>query len=262
MSLHVPKPSKRFLRAAASEREGLLAHRQRLRSERERLLDEVQRVTDAMTALDERLYALAQVLGPRAEKTEEAHTTGNVGANGAAAAGTGAETPGGSARVLHGPAIRENAVRVLLDQPEFVEALHYRRWYELLADAGFAIAGKDPLAVFLTQLTRSPVVRKASQAGVYELDRQAPLRLRQRFERLQAELRELSLASVSDGELATVRARRHELDVSISQTEKALEEALRVLRRDDGAAAHRPADGAVSDLGDTPPRLAAQGGQG
>ena len=46
--------------------------------------------------------------------------------------------------------------------------------------AGHEIAGKDPLAVFLTQLSRSPVIRKGTRAGVYELDPTAPQRLRTR----------------------------------------------------------------------------------
>ena len=94
--------------------------------------------------------------------------------------------------------------------------------------------GRTPLAVFLTQITRSPVIRKSTESGVYELDRQAPLRLRQRLERLNAELREVRTDVTPDpSELETARTRRHELNVSISQIERALEEALRVLRRDD-----------------------------
>jgi hypothetical protein len=87
--------------------------------------------------------------------------------------------------------------------------------------------------VFLTQVSRSPVVRKATEPGVYGVDRQAPLRIRQRLERLQGELREVTVAPQAPIELAGVRARRHELDLAISQQERALEEALRVLRRDD-----------------------------
>ena len=90
--------------------------------------------------------------------------------------------------------------------------------------------------MFLTQLSRSPVVRKATEPGVYELDRQAPLRIRQRLERLQAELREVTVAPQAPVELAAVRARRHELDLAISHQERALEEALRVLRWDEPAA--------------------------
>jgi hypothetical protein len=159
--------------------------------------------------------------------------------------GLAADLPGTveDRHILSGPAIRETAVQVLLRQPEYIEALHYRRWYELLRQAGYAVAGKDPLAVFLTQITRSPVIRKSTESGVYELDRQAPLRLRQRLERLNAELREVRTGVTHDpSELETTRARRHELNVSISQIERALEEALRVLRRDgaEGARAGNP----------------------
>jgi hypothetical protein len=136
-------------------------------------------------------------------------------------------------RVLSGPAVREMAIQVLLGQPEYIEALHYREWYLLLQNAGYAVAGKDPLAVFLTQLTRSPAVRKSTESGIYELDRQAHLRLRQRLERLNAELKELRVpVSPERGESEHTRARRHELNVAIGQTERALDEALRVLRRD------------------------------
>lgn len=221
MALSVPQPSKRFLRAATGEREDLIAHRRRLQADRVRLRDELRDVDDALSALDERLRTLDLLLGTCTMQEDDIATPDRAG-----------ETR----QVLSGPAIREAAVRVVLRQPEYIEALHYRRWYELLSDAGYAVAGKDPLAVFLTQLTRSPVIRKAGDAGVYELDRQAPLRLRQRLERLHAELRELMAGVASDSEIGSVRARRHELDLAIAQTERALEEALRALRREDGEA--------------------------
>jgi hypothetical protein len=225
MSSPARQPSSRFIRAAVTERDELLRHRARLVVKRESLLDELRRIDEALGDIDQQVAILARLIGPRSEDSElataeqpqeEIDTLGR-------------EVP--EAQLIRGPTIREAAVRVLLGQPEYIEALHYRRWYELVSDAGYAISGKNPLAVFLTQITRSPVVRKTNQAGIYELDRQAPLRLRQRLERLQAELREL-LAAPS-GDLPSVRARRHDLDVAISQQERALEEALRVLRRDE-----------------------------
>jgi chromosome segregation ATPase len=234
VSLNVPKPSKRFVRAAHSEREDLLGHRQRLEVERDRHLDDVRRLDDALAGLDERLRILNQMLGDPVE-AEEQHDAERRAAEDAS--GFEQRDVVEDRSLLSGPAIREVAVQVLLRQSEYIEALHYRRWYGLLREAGYAVAGKDPSAVFLTQLTRSPVIRKSTEAGVYELDRQAPLRLRQRLERLQAELKELrSPASIEQGESENVRARRHELNVAISQTERALDEALRVLRRDQAQA--------------------------
>ncbi len=219
MTVSLPNPSSRLLRAAQAEQTDLVRHRQRLGDDRNRLLEELRELDQAIVATDRRLEVLAELAGAPPESTSDAREP----APGGGAIASGAES-------LRGPAVREAAVRVLLEQPEPIEALHYRRWYELLVDAGFAVAGKDPLAVFLTQLSRSPLVRKASAPGVYEVDRQAPVRIRQRLERLQAELREVTVATPGPIELGAVRARRHELDLAISQQERALEEALRVLR--------------------------------
>jgi hypothetical protein len=213
-----------------------MRHRERLVHQRDKLLGEMRRVDDGLATVDERLRVLAQLIN--APQSASTVTRASEAQPPAALAETRRGTDGDE-RVpgLRGPAIRVIAVRVLIDQPEHIEALHYRRWYELLRQAGYSVAGKDPLAVFLTQVTRSPVVRKGTEPGVYEIDRQAPLRIRQRLERLQAELREVTVAPAAPIELASVRARRHELDLAISRQERALEEALRVLRREDPAAA-------------------------
>jgi hypothetical protein len=46
------------------------------------------------------------------------------------------------------------------------EALHYKDWYEPSLALGSVIAGKRAAAVCLTQLSRPPVVRRSTQAGV------------------------------------------------------------------------------------------------
>jgi hypothetical protein len=220
----LPNPSSRFLRAAMAERADLVRHRERLTTERARIMGELRVLDDSLAATDRRLEVLAELAGRPGEAgaaMASASPADDIAASG--------ETVHDEARILSGPAIREEAVRVLLGQPEPIDALHYRSWYELLVEAGFGVAGKDPVAVFLTQLSRSPLVRKTSAPGVYEVDRQAPLRIRDRLERLAAELREVTVAASGPIELGAIRARRHELDVAISQHERALEEALRVL---------------------------------
>jgi hypothetical protein len=221
MSVSLPNPSSRLLRAASAEQSDLVRHRERLNRERSGLLDQLRQLDEAVGAIDRRLEVLAQLVG-----TADADLTPL--APDAFASDASADGRVGR-QLLRGPSIREAAVRVLVAQPDHIEALHYRRWYELLLDAGWGVSGKDPLAVFLTQLTRSPVVRKGSSPGVYELDRQAPVRIRQRLDRLQAELREATVTVQEPIELGAVRARRHELDLAITQEERALEEALRVL---------------------------------
>jgi hypothetical protein len=122
---------------------------------------------------------------------------------------------------------------VLRTRPDRPQALHYRDWFDALRAAGYAVAGKDPLAVFLTQLSRSPVVRRGTQSGVYELDTTAPRRLRERLDALHAELRGLTAAPSATADLTAIRARRAALTAEITRVEKALEEAEAVL----GAAA-------------------------
>ncbi|HWD73963.1 MAG TPA: hypothetical protein VG371_02410, partial [Solirubrobacteraceae bacterium] len=230
MSVSLPHPSSRLLRAAAAEQGDLTRHRDRLTDRRKALLAELRQLDDALTIVDDRLSMLERLTGPpaRADAVDDARAPRRSEPV-AAAQSDGAQPRDPASEVLRGPAIRETAVRVVIGQPQRIEALHYRRWYDLLQEAGYAVAGKDPVAVFLTQVTRSPVVRKATKPGVYEVDRQAPLRIRQRLDRLQTELRELAATPSAPVDLGAVRARRHELDLEISQHERALEEALRVL---------------------------------
>jgi hypothetical protein len=218
MSSPLSQPSSRLLRAAAAEQAKLARRREQLAHERQRLAAQLTELDDTLGAIEERL-ALLSTLGQPLK---------TVSAADAAAC----EPPGDSRRVLRGSAVRETAVRVLISHPRRIEALHYRDWYQLVRQAGYAVAGSDPLAVFLTQLTRSPAVHKSTRAGVYGVDRQAPHRIRQRLEQLACDLREVTVGAPDPVELATVRARRRELDRAISRQERALEETRRALGGD------------------------------
>ncbi len=69
---------------------------------------------------------------------------------------------------LRGQRLQEIAVRVLNEQHPSGEAIHYKEWYALLREAGYAIAGKDPLATFLASISRSPHVRSIGRrSGLY-----------------------------------------------------------------------------------------------
>jgi hypothetical protein len=218
MSVPVRQPSNRLRRAAAAEQAAVGRDRERLLRKRDRLAAQVAELDDAVRAVEERL-ALLSTLGqaPETVPTPDA---------------TACQPAGDPGRILHGLAVRETAVRVLISNPGRIEALHYRDWYELVRQAGYAVAGSNPLAVFLTQITRSPVVRKSTQSGVYAVDCEAPQRIRQGLERLTRELREMTATASGPIELATVRVRRRELDRAISRQERALEEALWVLSGD------------------------------
>lgn len=214
-----PPPSSRLRRAAAAERADLDRHQKRLIAERERLQAQLQRIDASLAEIRERQQLLDRLApGERGAAPETPLV----------AVAARADEHDASATVLRGPAIREQAVHVL-QRTDQTEAIHYRDWFRLLADAGFAVAGKDPLAVFLTQISRSPVIQRSTQSGVYQLDRDAPARLRAELEQLQGRLRELTVTPNATADLAQIREQRAQLTSDIDQTEKALEEADRLL---------------------------------
>lgn len=212
-----PTPSSRLLRAADAERADLRRHRDKLLQTRESLRSELERIEASLEAVRERESLLDRLTGP------EAPSAPPVVASRASAASNEPR------ELLRGPSIRRKAVEVLLRQPERPEALHYREWFELVGQAGFEVAGKDPLAVFLTQLSRSPVVRRSTQSGVYELDRTAAVRLRQQLARLHDDLRGLASKPTEATDLSAMRSRRQELTGEIGRVEKAIQEAEEVL---------------------------------
>ena len=230
MTSATPPLSSRLLRAARAERAQLDRHRRRLLTAREELRAELARIEAGLAEIDERRRLLDRLAPARhAESSGVASDADTSDASQAGAVALGDEFAGAGPRVLRGPAVRETAVRLLLSRRDAVTALHYREWFEMVTGEGFAIAGKDPLAVFLTQISRSPVVRRSTQAGVYEIDCDAPARLRRELERLHEQLREVATASPSAGDLPTARARRHKLTTKIGRVEKALHEAIRLL---------------------------------
>jgi hypothetical protein len=224
MTPDAPPPSSRLLRAAAAERAELDRHRERLLAAREELRAELARIDAGLADVDERRRLLGRIAPDAPSVSAEAAPRETLPLSQELEAAVETDA------VLRGPAIRETAVRLLLDRAD-VEAIHYRDWFELVNGEGYTIAGKDPLAVFLTQISRSPVVHRSTQAGVYALERDATSRLRHQLDELHAKLRALSVAPAAAHELAEVRAQRQELTLEIGQAEKALEEAARLLEQ-------------------------------
>jgi hypothetical protein len=71
---------------------------------------------------------------------------------------------------LRGRRLREVAVDVLAARHGTGEAIHYRAWYELVRDAGYSVAGKDPVATFLAQVNRAEQIEAVgSRTGLYLL---------------------------------------------------------------------------------------------
>lgn len=128
---------------------------------------------------------------------------------------------------LRGARIREVAVLLLASSPNPRRPIHYLQWYELLRSAGYGVDARDPAAAFLTQINRSPVVRRAGAPGVYALDFEAPAGLRERLQRLEAQLAAETAGEGSADDLAASRNRRAALMSSVRAAERELEESLR-----------------------------------
>ncbi len=72
MSVSIPNPSSRLLRAAIAERADVVRHRERLSQERARLLRELRELDDALAVADHRLGMLAELAGQAERSAPEA----------------------------------------------------------------------------------------------------------------------------------------------------------------------------------------------
>jgi hypothetical protein len=71
---------------------------------------------------------------------------------------------------LRGQRLRDVAIQILKHHKGESVAVHYRDWYDLIVHEGHRIAGKDPVASFLTQVSRSSEVEPVGRrSGLYRL---------------------------------------------------------------------------------------------
>jgi hypothetical protein len=71
---------------------------------------------------------------------------------------------------LRGQRLRDVAVEILRAEVGAGTPIHYRDWFRLVRDAGHRIAGTNPLAAFLTVVSRSEQVeRMGTRSGMYQL---------------------------------------------------------------------------------------------
>lgn len=71
---------------------------------------------------------------------------------------------------LRGHRLQEIAVQLLREKKGVGAVVHYRDWYQLVLEAGAHVAGKDPVATFLTQIARAPGVESVRpRSGLYRL---------------------------------------------------------------------------------------------
>lgn len=219
-------PSRRLQAAAAAERTRLERELDRLRMRERDLMSQLTGIQETADQLEQEL----QVLNRLALGAEPSRTLDRAGRRLRAVPEPG-NVGGSEATVLRGAAIRETAVRVLAAHASRGTAVHYRDWFELLLAQGFVPAGKDPLATFLTQIGRSPLVEKSTASGMYGLDLEFPQRARHQLARLNALLAEGKDISTGSSveEIASARERRTKLTAQIHELERWLEEALSCL---------------------------------
>jgi hypothetical protein len=71
---------------------------------------------------------------------------------------------------LRGERLREVALEVLQRLSTSGDPVHYRIWFDALVQSGYRILGRDPLATFLTQITRIEKVESVGRrSGLYRL---------------------------------------------------------------------------------------------
>jgi hypothetical protein len=129
------------------EHEQLLVRLARGRERARRLQDLADQAAEQVAADERMLRSVAEVLGLSPQATIDGLGIG-----------------------LRGQRLREVAVEVLQRHVSPGQALHYRDWFALLQDENIAVAGRDPLATFLAQISRADEVEAVGRrSGRYRL---------------------------------------------------------------------------------------------
>ena len=203
-------PSKRMQAAAAAELKRINAKLAKVDAKADRLIAALEAVQAERTELGEVQAGLLRLAGDMLQQ-ERAATVPD-------------------SRALRGAAIRETAVRILAARWPTEKPIHYRDWYALLVNEGYAARGKDPLATFLTNISRSPVVQSTTRAGEYVLDPGFIRRAQERHAHFAAQIAALSSApSATVQDLVATREQRDRLAHELAVLERDLAEALRCL---------------------------------
>jgi hypothetical protein len=73
-------------------------------------------------------------------------------------------------RQVRGQRLQEIAVEVLRKRAPDGRPVHYREWFSYLRTEGYEVGGRDPLATFLTQVSRAEgVERVGERRGLYRV---------------------------------------------------------------------------------------------
>jgi hypothetical protein len=199
-----PDFSDEFEQLAREEAERLRVRSLELRTRSERWAERARDLAAAAERLEARVRHLDELLGRAPQLRLDLQT-----------------------QLLQGQQLREEAVRILVEARGTRQPIHYKEWYGLLRDAGLAAAGKDPLATFLTQITRAPLVQRVDgRGGVYQVDPIAA------YEQARNELGVASreLTAAEDG-VGAVAGENGDATVTVRRVREAQEAVARAQRR-------------------------------
>lgn len=207
--------SRRFVRAAQAEHERLVRQEARLTARKEKTENDLKSLEEKLEGIQRQIDHLKGFAPPEsATPVEIAPPT--------------AVEQDCALKTLSGSSIREVAVPLLL-RDHGQSPIHYRQWFELLREHGYDVSGKRPDAVFLNQVTRSPLVRATTTSGYYLLDPSAIDRLQEDIRKARNQMASYPLPD-NPGDLDSYRATQREIKAAISKGERELEEALTALR--------------------------------
>lgn len=219
MAAPSPKPaSKRLIQAAASEQAALERDLDSLVARRLALNAELRALDIAEREMRRRLELVAELVGSHAPRRLAAVPTSEQRKD---------------VKLLRGRQIREVAVRVVARSSEPLRPRHYMEWLDELVADGYAVAGRDAPAAFLTQLGRSPVVRREPQPGVYRLHFEAVAALEATLIDLNNQLAQLHHGQQTIEAITSVQEERERITRAIDRVARDLHEATTSLHRGD-----------------------------
>lgn len=207
------RPSRALRRAARSDLDRLDRAAEKLRRRHGTLRSELERIQSEIRAIEQRRRKVSELADESAPESS-AH----------------ADSDENGRKQLRGAQLREFAATRLHQEVGAGRPIHYRKWFDLVAASGIELSGKDPVATFLTNATRSPVVRRGGSPGNYMIAPGQLDDLRAALSERQAELRDLlgviERQGVADEELQAHRARLlseiRRLEALIAEGERSL----------------------------------------
>jgi hypothetical protein len=129
---------------------------------------------------------------------------------------------------LSGARLREAAIQSVLKRGEVNRPIHHTQWLAWLRADGFEPAGKRPENVFLTQIGRSPLVRRGVEPGIYVVEPGLVIELEEQLRALHEQFATLPPPDQMSL-IAEQGQRSQQLQIDINRVARQLHEAWRML---------------------------------